>query len=350
MRHVCAKTGRVGRTTIESGAWQVGSFGLYNHPRGSAGSLRQRNLGGFRRARRLVRTASLVRDMSAGVARAPDNEMLVIEPGRRFAAVQIKELWQHRELLYFLVWRDIKVRYKQTALGAAWAILQPLATAAVFTIFFGRLAGIPSGGVPYPLFAYSGLLVWTFFAQGLAQSSASVVGSANLITKVYFPRLVIPFSAVLSGLVDMAVATPLLIVMMAHYGVWPGAAVVAAPLVLALALLAVTGVGLWLSALNVEYRDVRFVVPFLVQLWLFVTPVIYPASTVAPRLEKLGVPGWVLGLNPMAGVVEGFRWATLGRGSAPVSLISASAVVAVALCVTGALYFRSVERSFADVV
>ena len=187
MRHVCAKTGRVGRTTIESGAWQVGSFGLYNHPRGSAGSLRQRNLGGFRRARRLVRTASLVRDMSAGVARAPDNEMLVIEPGRRFAAVQIKELWQHRELLYFLVWRDIKVRYKQTALGAAWAILQPLATAAVFTIFFGRLAGIPSGGVPYPLFAYSGLLVWTFFAQGLAQSSASVVGSANLITKVYFP-------------------------------------------------------------------------------------------------------------------------------------------------------------------
>jgi len=277
-------------------------------------------------------------------------EITVIEPQGRLAGPRLREVWAYRELLYFLVWRDVKVRYKQTVLGAAWAILQPLATAAVFTIFFGRLAGIPSDGLPYPLFAYAGLLVWTFFAQGLAQSSASVVGSANLITKVYFPRLVIPFSAVLSGLLDLAIATPLLVVMMAYYRVWPGAAIVAAPFVLALALLAVTGVGLWLSALNVEYRDVRFVVPFLVQLWLFVTPVIYPASVVTPHLERLGVPGWVLGLNPMAGVVEGFRWATLGRGTAPVSLVSASAVVALVLCVTGALYFRSVERSFADVV
>ena len=239
-------------------------------------------------------------------------EITVIEPQGRLAGPRLREVWAYRELLYFLVWRDVKVRYKQTVLGAAWAILQPLATAAVFTIFFGRLAGIPSDGLPYPLFAYAGLLVWTFFAQGLAQSSASVVGSANLITKVYFPRLVIPFSAVLSGLLDLAIATPLLVVMMAYYRVWPGAAIVAAPFVLALALLAVTGVGLWLSALNVEYRDVRFVVPFLVQLWLFVTPVIYPASVVTPRLERLGLPGWVLGLNPMAGVVEGVRWATLG--------------------------------------
>jgi lipopolysaccharide transport system permease protein len=277
-------------------------------------------------------------------------EITVIEPQGRLAGPRLREVWAYRELLYFLVWRDVKVRYKQTVLGAAWAILQPLATAAVFTIFFGRLAEIPSDGLPYPLFAYAGLLVWTFFAQGLAQSSASVVGSANLITKVYFPRLVIPFSAVLSGLLDLAIATPLLVVMMAYYRVWPGAAIVAAPFVLALALLAVTGVGLWLSALNVEYRDVRFVVPFLVQLWLFVTPVIYPASVVTPRLERLGLPGWVLGLNPMAGVVEGFRWATLGTGAAPVSLLSASAVVALVLCVTGALYFRSVERSFADVV
>jgi lipopolysaccharide transport system permease protein len=276
--------------------------------------------------------------------------VLVIEPGRRFAAVRLKELWQYRELLYFLVWRDIKVRYKQTVLGAAWAILQPLATAVVFTLFFGRLAGIGSDGLPYPLFSYAGLLVWTFFAQGLAQSSASVVGSANLITKVYFPRLVIPLAAVLSGLLDLAVATPLLGVMMAYYKVWPGAAIVAVPLVLLLALLAATGVGLWLAALNVEYRDVRYVVPFLVQLWLFVTPVIYPASTVAPHLEKLGVPGWALGLNPMAGVVEGFRWAMLGRGAPPISLVATSAIVALVLCVTGALHFRSVERSFADVV
>lgn len=276
--------------------------------------------------------------------------VFAIEPTRGFGHLRLAELWAYRELLYFLIWRDVKVRYKQTALGAAWAILQPLATAAVFTIFFGRLAGIPSDGVPYPLFAYAGLLVWTFFAQGLTQSSASVVGSASLITKVYFPRLVIPLAAVLSGLLDLAVATPLLAVMMAHYRVWPGAAIVAAPLVLGLALLAVTGVGLWLSALNVEYRDVRFVVPFLVQLWLFVTPVIYPASVVTPRLERLGVPGWVLGFNPMTGVVEGFRWATLGRGTAPVSLILVSTIVAVVMCVTGALYFRSVERSFADVV
>ncbi len=274
----------------------------------------------------------------------------VIEPTRGLGSLQLREVATYRELLYFLVWRDVKVRYKQTAFGAAWAILQPLAAAAVFTIFFGRLAGIPSDGLPYPLFSYAGLVVWTFFAQGLSQASVSVVGSANLITKVYFPRLVIPLSAVLAGLLDMAVASPILVVMMAYYHVWPGGALAAVPLALLLALLAVTGVGLWLSALNVEYRDVRFVVPFLVQIWLFVTPVIYPASVVAPRLERLGVPAWALGLNPMAGAVEGFRWAALGRGAAPVALMAASAAVAVVLCVTGALYFRSVEREFADVV
>jgi lipopolysaccharide transport system permease protein len=192
--------------------------------------------------------------------------------------------------------------------------------------------------------------VWTFFAQGLSQASASVVGSASLITKVYFPRLVIPFASVLSGLLDMAVATPILVVLMAFYRVSPGLSVVAAPAVLLLALLAVTGVGLWTSALNVEYRDVRFVMPFLVQLWLFVTPVIYPASVLRPRLEKLGVPGWFIGLNPMAGVVEGFRWAVLSVGDAPIALMAASAAVALVLCVTGALYFRSMERGFADVV
>ncbi len=286
--------------------------------------------------------------MAESASGVPD--VCVIEPAHRLAGLRLADVWAYRELLYFLVWRDVKVRYKQTIFGAAWAILQPLAAAVVFTIFFGRLAGIPSDGVPYPLFAYSGLLVWTFFAQGLAQASASVVGAANLVTKVYFPRLVIPLASVLSGLLDMAVATPILVVMMGYYRAWPGRSVAAAPLALLLALLAVTGVGLWLAALNVEYRDVRFVVPFAVQLWLFATPVIYPASVVAPRLERLGVPGWALGLNPMAGVVEGFRWAVLSRGDAPVALMAASAAVAVVLCVTGALYFRSVEREFADVV
>ena len=286
----------------------------------------------------------------APAAAAENLPTLVIEPRPGWRALGVADLFAYRELLFFLVWRDVKVRYRQTVLGAAWAILQPLATAVVFTLFFGRLAGIASDGLPYPIFSYAGLLVWTFFAQGLAQSSASVVGSANLITKVYFPRLVIPLSAVVAGLLDLAVATPLLVAMMAYYHVWPGAAIAALPLILLLALLTAIGVGLWLSALNVEYRDVRFVVPFLVQLWLFVTPVIYPASTVAPRLERIGLPGWTLGLNPMAGVVEGFRWVMLGRGPAPAALLAASAAVALALFVTGAMYFRGVEREFADVV
>jgi lipopolysaccharide transport system permease protein len=276
--------------------------------------------------------------------------LVVIEPTRRAAALRLGELWAYRELLYFLVWRDVKVRYKQTALGAAWAILQPLMTAAVFTIFFGRLAGIASDGLPYPLFSYSGLLVWTFFAQGLSQSSNSVVGSAQLITKVYFPRLVIPIAAVLSGLVDLAVALPVLAFMMWYYGIWPGVALLVVPFLALLALVAATGVGLWLSALNVEYRDVRYVVPFLVQLWLFVTPVIYPASTLAPLLQRLGLPAWLWGINPMAGVVEGFRWAMLDAPTSPGSLIAASTVTGFALLFSGAYYFRRVERSFADVV
>ncbi len=276
--------------------------------------------------------------------------VVVIEPTRRLQTLHLRELWAYRELLYFLVWRDIKVRYKQTTLGAAWAILQPLMTAAVFTIFFGRLAGIASDGLPYPLFSYSGLLVWMFFAQGLSQSSNSVVGSAQLITKVYFPRLVIPIAAVLSGLVDLAVALPLLAVMMWYYGIWPGMAVLAVPFLALLALVAATGVGLWLSALNVEYRDVRYVVPFLVQLWLFVTPVIYPASVLAPRLQRLGLPPWVWGINPMAGVVEGFRWAVLDAPTSPGPIIAASVVVGLALLLSGAWYFRRAERSFADVV
>jgi lipopolysaccharide transport system permease protein len=238
------------------------------------------------------------------------------------------------------------VRYKQTALGAAWAILQPLMTAVVFTIFFGRLAGIASDGLPYPLFSYAGAGV-DVFREALILNS--VVGSAQLI-QVYFPRLVIPIAAVLSGLVDLAVALPVLAAMLWYYGIWPGAAVLTVPLLALLALVAVTGVGLWLSALNVEYRDVRYVVPFLVQLWLFVTPVIYPASVLAPRLQRLGLPAWSWGLNPMAGVVEGFRWAMLDAPTSPGPLIAASAVTGFVLLFSGAWYFRRVERSFADVV
>ena len=274
----------------------------------------------------------------------------VIEPGRGWTALRLNELWEYRELLFFLVWRDVKVRYKQTFLGAAWAILQPLAAMVVFTIFFGRLAKVGSDGLPYPLFSYAGLLPWTFFAQGLSQSSDSLVGSQNLIKKVYFPRLVITSSSVLGGLVDFGLAFVVLLGMMAYYRVAPTAAVVFLPLLLLLAFSTALGVGMWLSALNVQYRDVRYVVPFFIQLWLFVTPVIYPMSRVTEKLTELGLPGWIYGLNPMAGVVEGFRWALLGTGNAPGPVIAASSAVAAALVVSGAYYFRRMEKTFADVV
>ncbi len=276
--------------------------------------------------------------------------VLTIKAGRALPALELRELWEYRELLYFLVWRDLKVRYKQTVLGTTWAILQPLATAAVFTIVFGRLAGIGSDGLPYPLFSYTGLVVWTFFAQGVTLSSVSLLGSASLITKVYFPRFLVPLSTIVASLVDLAVAFPMLIVMMAYYRVYPTVALITVPLLVLLAFAASAGVGLWLSALCVEYRDVRHVVPFLVQIWLFVTPVIYPASRLAPALRRLRLPFWIIGLNPMVGVVEGFRRVLLGTGTDVGGLVVASALMATALLVSGAVYFRSVERSFADVV
>ncbi len=284
------------------------------------------------------------------LALATDLPTLVIRPSRGWSSLGLHEIWTYRELLYFLIWRDVKIRYKQTVLGASWAILQPLLTMLVFTIFFGGLAKVGSDGLPYPIFSFAGLLPWTFFAQGLSQSSSSIVGSSGLITKVYFPRLVIPISSVLAGLVDFAIAFVVLLGMMAYYGIWPGTAVLWLPLLLVLATLTSLGVGLWLSALSVEYRDVRFVVPFFVQLWLFVTPVIYPTSKVIAKLDQLGLPTWLYGLNPMAGVVEGFRWALLGTGSLQPSAMTASTVVALLLLVSGAFYFRRMERGFADVI
>jgi lipopolysaccharide transport system permease protein len=288
--------------------------------------------------------------VTASVTTATDAPVVVIRPSRGWVSLRLGDVWEYRELLYFLVWRDVKVRYKQTLLGAAWAVLQPAMTMVVFTIFFGRLAQVGSDGLPYPLFSYAGLLPWIFFAQGLTQSSNSLVGSANLIKKVYFPRLVIPLSAILAGVVDLLIAFSLLLGLMGYYKTWPSATVLWLPLLLFLALATSLGAGLWLAALNVEYRDVRYVVPFFSQIWLFVTPVIYPGSRVLKKLAEAGLPGWLYGLNPMAGVVEGFRWALFGQVPFPAGVVAASGAVAALLVVTGAFYFRRMERAFADVV
>lgn len=279
--------------------------------------------------------------------RVPD---VVIQPVAGWTSLGLRDIWAYRELLYFLVWRDVKVRYKQTLLGVAWAILQPLLTMVVFTVFFGRLANVGSEGLPYPLFSFAGLLPWTLFSLGIGQSSASLVSSANLIKKVYFPRLVIPAASVFAALVDFVLAFLLLGGMMAFYGVTPPATVLFLPYLVLLAVCATLGVGIWLAALNVQYRDVRYVVPFFVQIWLFVTPVIYPSSRVLAKLAEKGIPGWIYGLNPMAGVVEGFRWALLGSQTRPLGLIAASTVVSAALLISGMFYFKRTERVFADVV
>jgi lipopolysaccharide transport system permease protein len=275
---------------------------------------------------------------------------ILIRPSHGWVSLKLGEVWEYRELLYFLIWREVKLRYKQTVFGAGWAILQPLMTMLVFTIFFGRLAGVGSDGVPYPIFSYAGLLPWIFFADGVNKASGSLLSLSGLLTKVYFPRLIVPLSAVLSGLLDFAIAFLVLIGMMVYYGVWPSWAVLYLPFLLLLALGSALGVGIWLSPLNVWYRDIRYVVPFFVQLWLFVTPVIYPASRASAKLAEIGLPAWLLGLNPMAGVVEGFRWALLGTGSRPGPIILASVAVTLLLLVSGTLYFRRMEKTLADVV
>lgn len=267
-----------------------------------------------------------------------------IQPAKGWVGIHFRELWKYRELFYFLIWRDLKVRYKQTALGAAWAVIQPFFTMVVFSIFFGRLAGVPSDGLPYPLFAFAGLVPWTFFANALSQSSNSLVGSQHLITKVYFPRLVIPVSAVLSGTLDFIIAFAVLLGMMIYYGMTPGIAILTIPFFFLLALVTALGTGLWLSALNVEFRDVRYIVPFLTQFWLFATPVAYPSSMLSEPWRTL------YGVNPMVSVVEGFRWALLGRPEISGPMLVVSITSACILLVTGALYFRRMERTFADIV
>jgi lipopolysaccharide transport system permease protein len=270
--------------------------------------------------------------------------VVVIRPSKGWRALDLRELWAYRELLYFLMWRDIKVRYKQTVLGASWAVIQPFLTMVVFSIFFGRLAGVPSDGVPYPVFSFAALVPWTFFATGLTQAANSMVGSQDVIKKVYFPRLAIPTSTVLAGVVDFGIAFVFLLAMMALYGIIPGLAIVVVPYLLLLALTAALGAGLLLAALNVQYRDVRHAVPFLVQFWLFASPIAYGSSLIAEPWRT------VYALNPMVGVVEGFRWALIGTEIAPGRLILVSSASAIVMLVTGALYFRRMERTFADVV
>jgi lipopolysaccharide transport system permease protein len=268
----------------------------------------------------------------------------IIEPKKGWVPVDIKEIWDYRELLYFLTKRDIKVRYKQTILGGLWAIIQPVFTMIVFTIFFGRLAKVPSEGIPYPIFVYVGLLPWTYFANAVSASGNSLVGSANLITKVYFPRLIVPASASLAGLLDFFIAMLILGVMMIYYQFIPGISILLFPFLVALTLLCAVGTGLWLSALNVQYRDIRYAIPFLIQIWMFVSPVIYPVSIVDEKYQ------WVLAINPMGGVINAYRASILGHLPIDWGMLGISAAIIVMIFLSGLYYFRRMEKIFADVV
>ena len=270
--------------------------------------------------------------------------VLYIAPPRGWFDINFQELWSARELLYFFVWRDIKVRYKQTAIGAAWAVIQPFMTMVVFSLFFGKLAKMDSHGLPYPVFYYCALLPWTYFAGALQQSTNVVVDQQNVITKVYFPRLVLPLAAVTSGLLDFSISFMVFAGIMVWYRIKPGPALLLFPLFLALTVLTALGVGLWLSTLNALYRDVRYVVPFLIQFWLFASPVAYPSSLVPERWR------WMYGLNPMAGVIEGFRWSLTGRGQPPSIMLAISAVMVLLLVAGGVVFFNSMEGTIADVV
>jgi len=273
----------------------------------------------------------------------PSKPLIAIEAGRGWTGLDLSDLWLHRDLFFFLIWRDVKVRYKQTVLGAAWAILQPLLTMVVFTLFFGKLAKVPSDGIPYPIFAYAGLLPWTFFSNAITASSNSLVGNASLITKVYFPRMVIPAAAVGAGLVDLAIAALILVAMMAYYGFGLGwTALMLIPLVVLTALFAL-GVGMWMSGLNVKYRDVRYALPFCIQLWMYATPIIYPISFIPERWR------WILLFNPLTGIIDGFRSALFGRTFPWLELV-VSAILTLLFLVYAAYSFKRMERNFADII
>lgn len=273
----------------------------------------------------------------------PDKPVVTIRPSGRWVALNLRDLWAYRDLLYFLTWRDVKVRYKQTVLGAAWAIIQPLFTMLIFWLFFGRLAGMPSDGIPYPLFALAGLIPWTFFSNAVTSSGNSLVGSANLITKVYFPRMIIPVAAVGAGLVDLAIAFGLMAVMMIWFKVHVTASLLLLPLLVLVTATLATGVGMFMSALNVKYRDIRYALPFCIQLWMFASPIIYPVTLVPERWR------WVLAINPMTGIIDGFRAALFGR-SPDWQALAISTAVTVGVLIYSAYNFRRMEKTFADVV
>jgi homopolymeric O-antigen transport system permease protein len=276
--------------------------------------------------------------------RAPKGTMLRIEPPRAWLQLRMRELWTYRELLYFFVWRDLKVRYKQTAIGVVWVVLQPLMSMGVFTLFFGRLAKLPSDGLPYPVFYFAALAPWTYFSTALTAATNVMVENQRLITKVYFPRLILPLSSVMSGLVDFGIAFSVLLAMVLGYGLRPGVNALWLPFLLLLAVATALGVGLWLSALNALYRDVKYVTPFLMQFWMLASPVAYPSSLVPLKWQ------WLYGLNPMTGVIEGFRWALTGHGQAPGALLLASTVAVVAFLLGGVLFFQRMEGTVADLV
>jgi len=268
----------------------------------------------------------------------------VISPSKKWISLNLKEVWEYRELLGILAWRDVSVRYKQSVAGIGWAIIQPLMTMVIFTIIFGKFAKLPSDGLPYPIFSYCALLPWNYFARSLGDSSDSLVGSSHLITKVYFPRLILPISKVFAGLIDFAIAFAILLGMMVWYRIAPTKGLLALPLFIGIAMLTALGVGTWFTALNVRYRDVKFVVPFLVQFWMYASPVAYSSSLIPAKWQ------WIYGLNPMVGVIEGFRWAMLGKAAPNITLLLLPVLIIFAILLSGLYYFKMMEKTFADII